>query len=321
MNLPIPSASVTAPTLPDVEAAAVRIGPHVHRTPVFTSRLLDAWAGAELLCKCENLQRVGAFKIRGATNAVRSLTDDEAARGVVAHSSGNHGAALALAASDRGIAAHVVMPANATAAKLAAVAAYGARITLCEPTLASRESTLAAVVADTGAIEIHPFDDDRIIAGAGTAALELLDDVPALDTVVAPVGGGGLLSGTAIAVTGRSPATRVVGAEPSAVDDAHRSLTTGARQPPTGSPTIADGLRTALSDRTFAVITAHVEGIVTVDEDAIVAAMRVVWERMKLIIEPSAAGAVAAIATGQVPGRRIGVILSGGNVDLDALPF
>lgn len=313
--------AVSEPTLADVEAAAERIGPHVHRTPVLTSRLLDAWAGAELICKCENFQRVGAFKIRGATNAVRSLTDTEAARGVAAHSSGNHAAAVALAARERGIPAHVVMPSGSNATKLAAVAGYGARIIQCEPTLAAREAALAKVLAETGAVEIPPFDDDRIIAGAGTAALELLDEVADLDTVVAPVGGGGLLSGTAVAVGGRSPATRVVGAEPLAVDDAHRSLSTGVRQPATGAATVADGLRANLSDRTLALITAHVERIVTVDEDAIVAAMRMVWERMKLVIEPSAAVAVAAVASGQVPGRRIGVILSGGNVDLDALPF
>ncbi|CAN5828341.1 pyridoxal-phosphate dependent enzyme [soil metagenome] len=309
------------PTLADVEAAAERIAGHVHRTPVVTSHLLDEWAGARLHLKCENLQRVGAFKIRGATNAVRSLPDGEAARGVAAHSSGNHAAALALAARTRGIPAHIVMPAISSAVKKAAVAGYGASVTECGPTLEDRRAALAEVLAATGAVEIHPFDDDRIIAGAGTAALELIDELPDLDAVVAPVGGGGLLSGTATAVTGRSPRTRVFGAEPAIADDAARSFTAGVRQPPADSTTIADGLRTGLSDRTFAVIRARVEAIVTVDEAAIVAAMRTVWERTKLIVEPSAAVAVAAVATGQFGHGDIGVIVSGGNVDRDALPW
>jgi threonine dehydratase len=317
---------VTGPPPEAVLEAAARIAGHVHRTPLATSRSLDERAGAELVLKCENLQRIGAFKIRGATNAVLSLTDDEAARGVACHSSGNHGQALALAARTRGIPAHVVMPRNASAVKRAAVAGYGARVVDCEPTEASRNETVARVVAETGAVEIHPFDDDRIIAGQGTAALELLEDGPELDTIVAPVGGGGLLSGTALAAavwadrTGR-PAPAVWGAEPAAADDAQRSFRTGHLHPSDRPQTIADGLLTSLSPRTMAVIRARVGDIVTVDEGAIIDAMRLVWQRTKLLIEPSAAVAPAAVFAGLVPGRRIGIVLSGGNVDLDHLPW
>jgi threonine dehydratase len=309
----------TGPTRADVLAAADRIADHVHRTPVMTSTSLDAMAGAGLVFKCENLQRIGAFKIRGAVNAVLSLADEEAARGVACHSSGNHGQALALAARIRGIPAHVVMPVNVAAVKRAAVAGYGARIIDCEPTEQSRNATVAEVVAATGAVEIHPFDDDRIIAGQGTAALELLADVPDLDTIVAPVGGGGLLSGTALAAAGSS--VRVVGAEPAAADDAQRSFRTGRLHPSDRPQTVADGLLTSLSERTLAVIRAGVADVVTVPEGAIIDAMRLLWERTKLLVEPSAAVAPAAVLAGLVPGRRIGVILSGGNVDLDRLPW
>ena len=284
-----------------------------------TCASLDAMAGAELFFKCENLQRIGAFKIRGATNAVLSLSDEDAARGVACHSSGNHGQALALAARIRGIEAHVVMPVNAAAVKRAAVAGYGARIIDCEPTEESRNAAVARVVADTGAVEIHPFDDDRIIAGQGTAALELLADGPALDAIVAPVGGGGLLSGTALAAAGS--ATQVYGAEPAAADDAQRSFRTGRLHPSDRPVTVADGLLTSLSPRTLAVIRAGVADIVTVEEGAIIAAMRLLWERTKLLVEPSAAVGPAAVLAGLVPGARIGVILSGGNVDLDRLPW
>lgn len=305
----------------DVEAAAERIRSHVHRTPVITSSSLDSAAGVRLFLKCENLQRVGAFKFRGATNAVLSLDDEAAARGVACHSSGNHAQALALAARNRGITAHVVMPSNAPTVKRAAVIGYGATIVDCEPTLASREATLAQVMQDTGAVEIHPYDDDRVIAGQGTACLELLENVTALDTVVAPVGGGGLISGTALAVAGRSPETEVVAAEPAGADDAYRSFTSGALVPLTDHQTVADGLLTSLSDRTYSVIKAHVSGVVTVDDADTISAMRFVWERTKLLIEPSAAVAVAAVLSGRVPGERIGIILSGGNVDLDHLPW
>jgi threonine dehydratase len=307
-----------AATFAAVRAAAARIEPFVHHPPVMTSHTLDEWLDTQAYLKCEHLQRVGAFKYRGATNAVQSLEADVAARGVAAHSSGNHGAALALAARTRGIAAHIVVPSTASRAKQAAIAAYGARIVLCEPTLAAREAGVAAVIAETGAVEIHPFDNDDVIAGAGTAALELVTEVAGLDVVIAPVGGGGLLSGTALATHGTDPTVRVIGAEPAAADDAARSLASGAIVPPRPPATIADGLLTGLSPRTFAVIREHVETIVLVSEAEITDAMRFVWERTKQLIEPSAAVAVAAVRAADLSGARVGIILSGGNVDLDA---
>lgn len=312
---------MTTPTFSDVVAAAERIAPLVHRTPVMRSHLLDEWAGAEMHLKSEHLQRVGAFKMRGATNAVLLLPDQVAARGVAAHSSGNHAQALALAARVRGIPAHIVMPRDAPSVKKAAVAGYGARIIECEPTSVAREAAVAEVIAETGAVEVHPYDNDHIIAGAGTAALELMREVPGLDAVMAPVGGGGLLSGTSLAVHGIDTGVRVIGAEPLAADDAARSLEAGHPLPQPSPTTIADGLRTGLSERTFAIISAHAEQIVTVTEDEIVAAMRMVWTRAKLLIEPSAAVAVAAARTLDLGGATVGVILSGGNVDLDALPW
>ncbi len=297
----------------EVRDAAARIAPFVHHTPVHTSASLDAWSGATVFCKCENFQRAGAFKFRGATNAVLRLGEADTARGVATHSSGNHGAALALAARARGARAWIVVPSDIRPAKRRAIEAFGAELVECEPTLVAREATLQDVVASTGATVVHPYDDDRVIAGAGTAALELLDEVPDLDVLVAPVGGGGLCSGTAIAAHGIAAHLRVVGAEPSGADDAARSLATGRRQPQDAPATIADGLRTSLSERTFSILSTHLERIVTVDDDATVEAMRFVWERMKLVIEPSAAVAVAALR--EVAGRRVGVILSGGNVD------
>jgi threonine dehydratase len=302
------------PGIDDVRAAATRIAPFVHRTPVHTSRSLDEWAGATVFCKCENFQRAGAFKFRGATNAVRLLTDSDAAHGVATHSSGNHGAALALAARERGVQAHIVVPSDVRSPKRRAIEAFGAQVIECDPTLAAREATLRDVVASTGAVVVHPYDDDRIIAGAGTAALELLDAVPDLDVVLAPVGGGGLCAGTAIAAHGVDARVRVVGAEPAGADDAARSLVAGRRLPQEAPETIADGLRTSLSERTFAILSTHLDRVVTVDDDATLAAMRFVWERMKLVIEPSAAVAVAALP--ELAGQRVGVILSGGNVDL-----
>ncbi|OYV95980.1 MAG: serine dehydratase [Acidobacteria bacterium 21-70-11] len=315
--------SEVLPTIAEVRAAAERIRPYAHRTPVLTCASLDAMTGAALFFKCENFQRVGAFKFRGAANAVFSLSDEEARRGVATHSSGNHAAALALAARLRGVPAHVVMPRTAKAVKRAAVAGYGARIVLCEPTLAAREATLAEVVAATGATAVHPYNDARVIAGQGTAALELLAEVPRLDVMMAPVGGGGLLSGTAITVAGVSPNTRVVGAEPAAADDACRSLQAGRIVPSVDPKTVADGLLTSLGTLTFAVIRERVAEIVTVSEDAIVAAMRHTWERMKIVIEPSSAVPLGALLEGKLPAadRRIGVILSGGNVDLADLPW
>jgi threonine dehydratase len=313
----------TQPTLADVRRAAERIRPYAHRTPVLTCASLDAMIGARLFFKCENFQKVGAFKFRGACNAVFSLSEEEARRGVATHSSGNHAAALSLAARLRGIPAHVVMPSTSRVIKQAAVAGYGGCIVLCEPTLAAREATLERVVAETGATVVHPYNDPRVIAGQGTAALELLEDVGDLDIVMAPVGGGGLLSGTAIAVTAIAPATRVVAAEPAGADDAFRSLKEGRIVPSVNPQTVADGLLTSLGTLTFAVIRERVEQIVTVSEAAIVMAMRHVWERMKVIIEPSSAVPLAALLEGTlaVHGLRVGVILSGGNVDLDRLPW
>lgn len=311
------------PGIDEIRAAAARIAPHAHRTPVWRSRSLDEWLGVRMLLKCENLQRVGAFKFRGACNAVFSLADGEAVRGVATHSSGNHAQALALAARLRGVPAHVVMPHTAPAVKRNAVAGYGARIIPCEPTLEAREAALAEVVAATGAVYIPPYNDARVIAGQGTAALELLEEAPDLEFILAPVGGGGLLSGTAIAAAAVAPACRVVGAEPAAADDAARSLEAGRILPSVDPLTVADGLRTSLGSLTFAAIRTHAAGIVTVSEAGIVVAMRRVWERVKLLIEPSAAVPVAALLEHgeRFRGARVGVILSGGNVDLDRLPW
>jgi threonine dehydratase len=311
------------PTFDSVQQAARLIEPYVHRTPVLTCSSLDHMANAELYFKCENFQKAGAFKFRGACNAVFSLSGGEASHGVGTHSSGNHGAALALAAKLRGIPAFIVMPENASRVKVAAVSGYGAQIFYCEPTEAGREDRMAEVLDKTNAVFIHPSNDPLVIAGQGTAALELVEAVAPLDVVLAPVGGGGLLSGTALAVQGFSPGTRVIGAEPEGADDAYRSLQAGRIIPSVNPRTVADGLLTSLGDNTFPIIREQVEQIVTVSEEAIIGAMRRVWERMKLVIEPSAAVPVGAVLEGKVDvsGLRIGVILSGGNVDLDKLPW
>jgi threonine dehydratase len=311
------------PDLADIRAAHARIAPHVHRTPVLTCRSLDEAAGARLHFKCESFQKVGAFKARGATNAVFSLGDEEAARGVLTHSSGNHGAALAYAARKRGIPAWVVMPENASKTKLDNVRRLGATVRLCAPSVAAREEVCAEVARATGATLVHPFDDVRVIAGQGTAALELMEAMPELDAVIAPVGGGGLLSGTAIAVRGLAPAVRVFGGEPANADDAARSFRSGRVEPLPQATTIADGLRTTLSPRTLGAIRAHVSAIGTASEQAIVAAMRLTWERMKIVIEPSSAVPLACLLerTLDLAGQRVGVIISGGNVDLDRLPW
>ncbi|MEP7183662.1 MAG: pyridoxal-phosphate dependent enzyme [Betaproteobacteria bacterium] len=312
--------------LPDIEAirsAHARIAPYVHRTPVLTCASIDTEVGARLFFKCENLQKVGAFKARGATNAVFLLPGAEARRGVVTHSSGNHGAALAYAAARRGIPAWVVMPDNAPQVKQANVRRHGATIRFCAPTVAAREATCAEIQRETGATLVHPFDNEHVIAGQATATLELLAEVPDLDAVIAPVGGGGLLSGTAIVATALRPGIRVFGAEPANADDAARSFRSGRIEPLPATTTIADGLRTTLSERTFTAIRAHVETIGTASEAAIVRAMRMTWERMKIVIEPSSAVPLACLLerTLAVPGARIGVIVSGGNVDLDRLPW
>ena len=311
------------PTFEDVLAAAERIGGRVHRTPVMTSRAVDGIAGARLHFKCENLQKVGAFKARGATNAVLSLDDEAAGRGVATHSSGNHAAALAYAAGIRGVPANVVMPSSAPPVKKAAVSGYGALITECEPTLQARETTLEKVVERTGATFIHAYDNPNVIAGQGTASLELITDVPDLDTVIAPVGGGGLMSGTAIAVSASRPDITIWGSEPAGADDAFRSLRDGTIYPSVEPKTIADGLLTSLSDRTFRILSDRLEGILTVSEETIVRAMRLIWERMKLVVEPSGAVPLAAVLEhpDHFSDRRVGLIISGGNVDLDSLPW
>ena len=311
------------PTLDEIRQAAERIRPYAHRTPVLTCESLNQQVRAQVFLKCENLQKVGAFKFRGACNAVFSLSPADAARGVVAHSSGNHAQALALAAKLRGIPAYIVMPNNAPAVKKAAVAGYGGQITFCRPTLEAREQTQDQVIAATGATVIHPYDNYQVIAGQGTAALEFLQDVPDLDVVIAPVGGGGLLSGTAIAATEISPRIRVVAAEPELADDAFRSLAAGKIIPSTNPRTIADGLLTSLGNLTFPIIQQRVEQVVTVSEATIIAAMRFAWERAKIIIEPSAAVALSVLWERKIDlmGLRVGVILSGGNVDLDRLPW
>lgn len=311
------------PTFDDVQEAASRLEGLVHHTPVLTCASLDDRVGAQIFCKCENFQRAGAFKFRGASNAVMSLSDAESMHGVATHSSGNHGAALALAARLRGVPARIVMPANAPQSKKAAVAGYGGTIVYCEPTQEARESTLETVVHDTGAAFVHPYDNAKVIAGQGTAALELCAEVPELDVILAPVGGGGLVSGTALAAAARSPGTQVVAAEPEAADDAYRSLAAGEILPANYPNTVADGLRTSLGELTFAIIQRHKVQIVTVSEDAIVAAMRYVWERMKIVIEPSSAVPIAALLDDRlhVSGKRVGVILTGGNVDLGRLPW
>lgn len=310
-------------TLALIREAHARIRDKISRTPVMTSATLDAQAGAALFFKCENLQKAGAFKARGATNAVFSLSDADAARGVVTHSSGNHAAALARAAMLRGVPAHIVMPHNAPKAKQASVRRYGGNVILCEPTLADREKTAAQVVAETGGTLIHPYDNLRVMAGQGTAALELLEDIPALDLILCPVGGGGLLSGTAVAAKGVKPSISVIAVEPSGADDASRSFRAGKIIPLVKADTIADGLRTSLSERTFAEIRDHVDNIVTVSDDAIVRAMRSIWEVMKIIVEPSGAVPYAAIVESKLhlKSKRVGIILTGGNLDLDTLPW
>jgi threonine dehydratase len=311
------------PTIADVRAAAERIAGRAHRTPVLTSASLDELAGAKLFFKCENFQKGGAFKFRGAYNAVMALPAERAAHGVVTHSSGNHAAALALAARLRGIPAYVVMPANAPEAKRRAVLAYGGRITPCEPTLVARQATADRLLQETGAALVHPYDDPAVIAGQGTVALELHEQVPDLNAVVVPVSGGGLLSGIALTTAAVSPGTEVYGAEPERADDARRSFHAARLEPPGPGDTIADGLRATLSERTLAVIRRHVRDILTVSEDEIIRAMRLLWERLKTVIEPSGAVPLAAVLRepGRFHGRRVGVVLSGGNSDLERLPW
>ena len=318
-----------APTWETIIAAHQRIAPRIHRTPVLRCRTLDALCGAELFFKCENLQKTGSFKIRGASNAIFSLSDEEASRGMVTHSSGNHAAAVSCAAAWRGVPAWIVMPKNAPVVKRKAVQAYGGKITFCEPKVSARSETAARIQAETGAVMIHPYDDDRIIAGQATAAKELLEDVGELDAILSPVSGGGLLSGTSLSAKHLRPSIKIYGCEPAKADDAYRSLQTGVLQAMESSDTIADGLRASLAPRTFAILRELLSGILLASEEEIIGAMELIWERLKVITEPSSAIALAPLlkpgaAASLFPGAarpKIGLILSGGNVDFRALPF
>ena len=306
-----------------IRVAHDRIRPHIHRTPVLSSARLDAASGASLFFKCENFQKVGAFKARGATNAVFALDDETARHGVATHSSGNHAAALSRAAKLRGIAAHIVMPSNSPKVKVRAVEGYGGRIVFCEPNQRAREDTCARVIADTGATLIHPFENEDVMAGQGTIAVELLEDVPDLDVVLCPVGGGGVLCGTAVAAKSLRPSIKVIATEPAGADDAAQSFHEDRLIYQEKKNTIADGLRTNLGAPNFALMQQYVDDVVTVSDESIVAAMRAIWETMKIVVEPSGAVPYAAIVEGKVDCRskRIGIILTGGNVDLDALPW
>lgn len=306
-----------------IREAHDRIKDKIIRTPLMTSSSIDEMTGSIVYFKCENLQKIGAFKARGATNAVFSLTDEEAERGVATHSSGNHAAALARAAKLRGVKAHIVMPNNVPKAKQASVRRLGAEIVFCEPTLAAREAAAAKLVEETGATFVHPYDDLRVMAGQGTTGIELMQQAPWLDAILCPIGGGGLISGTAVAVKSIKPNVKVIGVEPAGADDAYRSFKAGKRIPMEKPNTIADGLRGSLSEVTFAHICEYVDDIVTVSEDAIVKSMRATWEIMKILVEPSGAVPFAALLENKVDfkGKRVGIILSGGNLDLDALPW
>lgn len=319
MNAPLP----VTPSLDEIQQAHHLIRPFIHRTPVLTCQGINRIVDAEIWFKCENMQKVGAFKARGATNAVRSLDHTLLHRGVATHSSGNHAQALSWAARLAGAKAYIVMPSNSSRVKVEAVKGYGGEITFCEPTLEARETTLAKVIERTGAIEIHPYDNLKIIAGQATATVELLEETGDLEIVMAPVGGGGLLSGTSLGCYYLAPEVRVIAAEPVQADDAFRSFTQKTFVPSVNPDTIADGLRTSLGKLTFPIILAFTDRIVTVREESIISAMRLLWERMKVIVEPSAAVPLAALMEGheEFRAKRIGVILSGGNADLEQLPW
>jgi threonine dehydratase len=306
-----------------IRTAHERIRPYIHRTPVLTSERLDAASDASLFFKCENFQKVGAFKARGATNAVFALDDETAQRGVATHSSGNHAAALSRAAKLRGIAAHIVMPSNSPKVKVRAVEGYGGRIVFCEPNQRAREETCARVISETGATLIHPFENEDVMAGQGTIAVELLEDVPELDFVLCPVGGGGVLSGVAVAAKALRPGIQVIATEPAGADDAAQSFHQHRLVYQEKKETIADGLRTNLGAPNFALLQHYVDDVVTVSEEGIVAAMRAIWETMKIVVEPSGAVPYAAIIERKIDCRskRVAMILTGGNVDLDALPW
>jgi len=311
------------PSIIDVERARSRIAAHARITPVLRDEQLDAEIGARLFFKCENLQRVGAFKFRGACNAVFALDETEAARGVVTHSSGNHGAALAAAAQLRGIPAHIVVPQNANPVKLRNIEAAGGQVHLCAPTLAAREATCARIERETGARLVHPYADPMVIAGQGTAALELLDQTNGLDAFIAPVGGGGLMSGCATVLRARSPHTRIVGVEPEGADDAKQSLAAGSIVPVDAPTSLCDGLLATIGAINLAILREHRVELASVSDEATVQAMRHLWERLRIIVEPSSAITYAALLAQRerFRGQRVGLLLSGGNVDLSALPF
>ena len=314
-----------AASIDDIRAAAGRIKGIGHRTPILTSQTLDKMAGLKLFFKCENFQKVGAFKLRGGWNAVSMLSDEEAAKGVCTHSSGNHAQAVAFSAMKRGIASYIVMPNNVPDVKLNAVKGYGANIILCEPTLEARETTLDEITKKTGAQMVHPFNNPNVIAGQGTAALEMIEDLGTLDAIIAPIGGGGLMSGTCIATRSLLPETKLFGAEPAGADDAYRSLKEGKIIPQTNPDTICDGLLTSLGEYTWNILKDHLEAIYTVTDDEVINAMRLIWERMKIIIEPSSATAVAVALKSEFKAleglEKVGIILTGGNVELSKLPF
>lgn len=311
------------PTLSDIRQAHQRIGQYIINTPILTSHSIDAMTGANISFKCENFQKVGAFKMRGATNAIFSYRPEERDAGFATHSSGNHAQAVALAANLAGSKAYVVMPKNAPKVKINAVKGYGADIVFCEPNEKARQDTCDAIIEKTGAKFIHPFDDPAIIAGQATAAKELIEEINDIDIIMTPVGGGGLAAGTALSVQYLTPATEVLLAEPEEVNDAYQSFKTGSLVPATNKPTIADGLKTSLGKLNFEIIQNHVSDILTVSEAEIISAMRLVWERMKIIIEPSCAVPLAAVLKNKpmFTGKKIGIILTGGNVDLGNLPF
>ena len=311
------------PTLDDMLVARARIAPHIHRTPVLTSRFLNELTGAELFFKCENLQKAGAFKARGASNAVFGLSDDQAARGVATHSSGNHGTCLSYAAGRRGIPCTLVMPRTAPQAKKDAVRGYGGRVVECEPSTSSREAVFAEVVAETGAEFVHPYNDWRVIAGQATCSAELIEQVEGLDAVVAPIGGGGMISGTCLTLSNLAPGVKIYAAEPEQADDAYRSFKAGHIIADDAPETVADGLKVPLKELTWHFVKSHVTDILTASDPAIVEAMKLIWKRMKIVMEPSSAVPLATILKNPetFAGKRVGIIITGGNVDLDRLPW
>ena len=314
-----------AASMDDVIAASKRIEGHGHRTPILTNKTIDELTGKKIFFKCENFQKIGAFKFRGGWNTISSLSEEEASKGVCTHSSGNHAQAVAYAAMKRNIPAHIVMPRNAPKVKIQAVEGYRANITLCEPTLKARRETLEKIAKKTGAYIVHPFNEPKVIAGQGTCAMEMIEDIGDLDAICAPIGGGGLMSGTCIAARSMLPNVRLFGAEPKGADDAYQSLKKGKLIPQNNPKTICDGLLTSMGENTWNILKDHLEDIITVSDEEVVTAMKLIWERMKIIIEPSCATPLAAVLTPEFREleniETIGIILTGGNVDLSKLPF